>query len=211
MIHIVFFILVAFKGSFAACLQDSKLISIKENSLTQKIENAADNFQNFVDSFAPQEMKVVVKLDYLNPRINAEVKKINQEIIIEVWGGMLKHYFMNEYSMKLLLCHELGHAFGGAPYKSRGGWSSTEGQSDYFSGLECAHRLGLSESDFFEAALRLAKIYADVAMEPAPDLDACDETIVTRTNFGYPKAQCRLDTLVAGWRRQDRPRCWFSE
>jgi len=199
------------KGSFAACLQNSVFVNTKENSLSRSIENAANNFQTIVEAFIPQEINLVVKLDFLNPRINAEVKRNNHEVVIEVWGGMLKHFYMNESAMRLLLCHEIGHVFGGAPYKSRGGWSSTEGQSDYYSGLECAHRLGLSEDDFFEAALRLTKIYADVTREPAPDLDMCDETVVTRINFGYPKAQCRLDTLIAGWRRQDRPKCWFTE
>jgi hypothetical protein len=197
--------------SFAACLQDSSVILTDENFSSRNIEKAADFFQNQVGHLVPQNMNVIVKLDFLNSRVNAEVLKRENEVTIEVWGGMLKHPLMTENSLKLLLCHEMGHVLGGAPLKSRNGWSSTEGQSDYYSSLECAHHLGISEFEFFEAALNLTKIYAEVSREPVPNLESCDESIVSRTNFGYPKAQCRLDTLLAGWRRQDRPRCWFIE
>lgn len=203
--------IIAFK-SFGACLQDSfSLSGLKTTKELKIMELVADEFQSHMAHTLPRGYDLVLKLDFLSPRLNAEVTKNENQIVIQVWGGMLGHENLDENAFKLLLCHEIGHVLGGAPLKSKGGWSSTEGQSDYFTGLECAHKLGLNDIEFQEAALKLASIYAEVAREPKPKLDSCDESVVTRINYGYPKVQCRLDTMISGWRNTERPRCWFIE
>jgi hypothetical protein len=204
--------LVIISRSFGACLQDSFIISeLGSTKELKKMELVADEFHGHMSAIVPKGFELVLKLDFLNNRVNAEVVKNENEIVIQVWGGMLSHSLLTEDAFRLLLCHEIGHVLGGAPLKSRNGWSSTEGQSDYYLGIECAHKLGLTDFEFHEAALSLASIYAEVAREPAPKLDSCDETVVTRINYGYPKVQCRLDTMISGWRNLERPRCWFSE
>jgi hypothetical protein len=143
--------------------------------------------------------------------VNAEVVKENGLVAIVVWGGMISHPKMTPATFYLLLCHELGHFLGGPPLKSRDGWSSTEGQSDYFSSASCAKDLGMDETQFIDAALTLTSIYAEVTNQAPPKLDACDATVATRTNYGYPGIQCRLDTLLAGWSEKSRPKCWFFD
>jgi hypothetical protein len=69
----------------------------------------------------------------------------------------------------------------------------------------------LDEDSFFSALKNLTAIYAEVAREPIPKLDTCDERKVERTNYGYPSVQCRLDTMLAGWNLGPRPNCWFRE
>src|SRR5690606_24973254 len=102
------------------------------------LETAVLDFQDTMAPELPQGHELVIRLEALNPRINAEIQKNGPEVVIQVLGGMLKHRHMDAPVLQLLLCHELGHLLGGPPYKSRNGWSSTEGQADYYSGLVCA-------------------------------------------------------------------------
>lgn len=47
-----------------------------------------------------------------------------------------------------MLCHELGHHLGGAPFKPDISWMSTEGQADYFSGSTCLKKIWRDEDNF---------------------------------------------------------------
>ena len=198
--------------SQAACLPDS--INLRENLLgpeTRVMEQTVQRFEAIMGREIPAGHHLVVRLDSLNPRVNAEVIQDSGTVTISVWGGMLSHPRMAQGALLLLLCHEVGHFLGGPPLKSRTGWSSTEGQADYFSTEYCVKDLGLSEREFLEAATALTAIYAEVSGQVSPRFDRCDESIATRTNYGYPSVQCRLDTLTAGWRRSPRPSCWFVD
>lgn len=203
--------LLASTGGQAACLQDSRILKDDLTVDIRKMENAADTFQQSMNSDLAGNFNLVIRLDTLNSRVNAEIIKQDNQLVIEILGGMLRHEVMSPDVLLLLLCHEIGHFLGGPPMKSRTGWSSTEGQSDFYSGAKCARTLGFNEAAFTEAAIALTQIYAEVGREDMPGLDRCDETTVERTNFGYPGAQCRLDTLMAGWVGNTRPRCWFKE
>ena len=211
-ILILFFMSLEVQG---VCLPESPLMnkkmSMNNNAALVKMEESVYRFQEIIGPILPNDHDLIVKLETLNPRVNALINKLETNLVIEVYGGVLSHPDINESTLMLLLCHEIGHYLGGAPFQSRGGWSSTEGQADYYSSSDCAHFMGLNESSFLDAALRLTKIYAEVTREAAPVLDSCDERVSNRTNFGYPPIQCRLDTLIAGWRGQSRPKCWFKE
>lgn len=173
------------------------------------LEDTAVKFEDILKAQINHPLTVV--FEHEDPRVNAELTKNEDELTIRVWGGMLHHRLMTEQTLLLLLCHEMGHFLGGPPTKARGGWSSTEGQADYYSSFQCAREVGLDEVSFYDSALNLTRIYASVTFSPDPFLDRCDPAVVTRTNFGYPSVQCRLDTLLAGWKNLPRPQCWFSQ
>lgn len=200
------------QGSLAACLPDSPgLLDHKSNFEMRAMEDSVQKFESSMVRDLPADHELIIRLDPHNPRINAEIVKVDKFVTISVWGGMLMHPRMSGTSMMLLLCHELGHFLGGPPLKSRNGWSSTEGQADYFSAINCVKQLGVDEGQFSEAALALTSIYAEVTKQEIPRLDRCDMTVVNRINYGYPNVQCRLDTLMAGWRELPRPACWYFE
>ncbi len=205
---VLIFLLVT-TGSQAACLPDSAPTSDKILLDVRDIEDAASHFESVVKTILPSGNDLIVRLEPNSERTNAEITKAGTEFSLTVWGGMLGHPTMDRGTFLLLLCHELGHALGGPPLKSKTGWSSTEGQADYFSGAGCFHLFDPEEDIFLKSALNLTTIYAGVTREPVPHLNSCDDTQVLRTNFGYPAVQCRLDSLIAGWRNLPRPRCWF--
>jgi hypothetical protein len=213
MIVSVLIFLLSSIGIQAACLPES--VEMNKLDVTsaeiRMIEDSVGRFETIVLKKLPTDHDIAVRLDPLNPRVNAEVVKENGLVAIVVWGGMISHPKMNPATFYLLLCHELGHFLGGPPLKSRTGWSSTEGQSDYYSASSCVKDLGVDEGQFIDAALALTAIYAEVTRQAPPKLETCDQTVATRTNYGYPTTQCRLDTLLAGWSEAPRPKCWFFE
>jgi hypothetical protein len=198
------------QGTWAACLSESLEKPLNSSFDIRGIEHAVQEFETLMRADLPTEANLIINLETLNTRVNADVQKREGDIIIQVMGGMLMHPKMGAETLKLLLCHEMGHVLGGPPLKSRNGWSSTEGQADFHSS-SCARLLGFDEGIFFDSALALTSIYAEVTREPVPRLDSCDQRTVDRTNYGYPSVQCRLDTLVSGWRGEKRPKCWFRD
>jgi hypothetical protein len=172
--------------SWAMCLPDSYLAKSEKVFDARGAESAIEDFDNTMKESIPKNHELIITVDSLSQRVNADINVKGNEIVIQIMGGMLMHPEMKPEVLQLLLCHELGHFLGGAPLKSRKGWSSTEGQADYFSGLYCARMLGFNETMFLEASLKLTRIYAQVVKEPLPDLNRCDDRIADRTNYGYP-------------------------
>jgi len=87
--------------------------------------------------------KLIIKLDWENPKVNASATTDddNNPMII-LFGGMVRHPDLTVDGLYTILCHELGHHLGGAPKKFRGNsekrsWSSAEGQSDYYAATKC--------------------------------------------------------------------------
>lgn len=60
---------------------------------------------------------------------------------LKLTGGLARDPKMSEAGFALIVCHEIGHFIGGAPYKrdfpSGHLWSSTEGQADFFAATKC--------------------------------------------------------------------------
>lgn len=195
----------------ALCLPESLQKSLPLKLDLSMVQRRVQEFEEAHASKFSESPQLIVTLSSENSRINAEIRKQEKMLIIEVMGGMLAHPLMDGSALSLLLCHELGHFLGGPPTKSRGGWSSTEGQADYYSGSECARDLKLTDEELIDGALKLTSIYAGVTGEAPPVAYQRDEREVVRINFGYPSAQCRLDTILAGWQGLPRPRCWFVE
>lgn len=89
------------------------------------------------------EKKLIIEGQWEEDRVNASAtrdEKFNP--LIRISGGLARHPDMNRDAFFLILCHELGHQFGGAPKKFRGrtdirSWSSSEGQADYYAATRC--------------------------------------------------------------------------
>ena len=91
--------------------------------------------------------KLVIKRLWEDDKVNASATRDDDNNpVIKMFGGLARHRDMNHDSMLLIMCHELGHHFGGAPKTFRGrsdrrSWSSAEGQADYFASNKCMPKL----------------------------------------------------------------------
>lgn len=136
---------------------------------------------------------------------------------VHIYGGLAALPNGTEDVFALVLCHELGHLYGGLPYSDEYNKMSVEGQADYWATSECFEKVlpilekreGSSNDRAIEAALVLTAFFADNRNLAHPDLKNPDSSIVTEVLKTHPSPQCRLDTYVAGILRLSRPECWM--
>lgn len=172
------------------------------------------------------ELKILK--DWSDGAVNMWAFRWDKEYWLEIPGGMSRYYLINEEAFVVSICHELGHLLGGQP---KSGNISFEGQSDYFATQECAELL-LSEikpykdlakdkevdeycenslcSRVLKGAKSLTSYYAELEKKAAPQISTPSQIEVGSTLTRHPPAQCRLDTLVAGFSKEKRPSCWFA-
>jgi hypothetical protein len=166
--------------------------------------------------------------------VNAYCTRDNDDNpVIKILGGIVRHPEMTMDGLYLLACHELGHYLGGAPKAFRGrsnqrGWSSAEGQADYFATTKCLPLIFSIEKenekamDYFSfdqvekaksrckdksslcirmamASLAISNVFHTITpYEDVPELDKKDSKKVYVTHYGHPSPQCRLDTFLNG-------------
>lgn len=148
------------------------------------------------------------QFDWTKPWLGAGSTLNGDVFSIMLWGGLVRSTGMTPEALELILCHEYGHALGGAPLQSDQ-WSSTEGQSDWWAASTCLPELyqdrGLTHSD---SADRIRKAGLDFTLwvhrhyEPMGEVPALAHrapelptTAATPVN-SYPSLQCRLDTFA---------------
>ena len=155
---------------------------------------------------------------------------------IYLMGGLARMEGISPEGLLLIGCHELGHGLGGEPRK-KGSLSSTEGQADYFATQICLpialkhlnnktpfktkssySSICLRQTDY-EMSLCQRMVFAlesEIAIFKSTgetaDLTKSSQEVVDELNLSsnfYPKAQCRLDTMINGLLGLRRPQCWY--
>lgn len=148
---------------------------------------------------------------------------------IHIYGGFAKIRGATQDSLALIVCHELGHLHGGSPYSNVDLKLSVEGKSDYWATNVCLPKmipllkarsvtdasLSLCSDEIcartLDAALVVTHHFARDDRGEKPSLLRKDPTVVTEILKTHPSAQCRLDTLVAGFFYEVYPACWMVE
>lgn len=140
----------------------------------------------------------------------------NDQVVI--YGGIARIPRGTIDTFALFICHELGHLYGGTPYRDEHNRIAVEGQADWWATSECWNTLaadlparpGSLEQRGVEAALIVTAFYAANRNIPAPAVETPDSTRVEKTLMTHPEPQCRLDTYIAGLLKNERPRCWWA-
>ncbi|MFO7180127.1 MAG: hypothetical protein DIU78_015620 [Pseudomonadota bacterium] len=107
-------------------------------------------------------------------------------------AGTIFNPYLTRDVMRLLVCHELGHFFGGFPFKPEntpgatvadaGTFLASEGSADYFATKECAWRVwaGDPNNPAFRAVVpRAGREKCDNAWHDQARRDVCYRTLVT--------------------------------
>jgi len=162
-----------------------------------------------------------------NNTVNAYATQLGNTWKVAMFGGLARRPEVTADGFALVVCHELGHHFGGYPLY-RGEWASTEGNSDYWATQACARRVWATDASKNRDALDDVDEHAKARCDESwasiedrnlcyriangsyglakllsrggnqPEFDTPDETVVIVTNPRHPKGQCRLDTYFAG-------------
>lgn len=135
------------------------MISISENSKASGwphpwqesvVIELHDLFSNF---FSSLQLPFILDKDIHNEASAAGASNDGSAYHVMLYGGLLKNPRLSEDALRITLCHEMGHHFGGAPRKnSPMDWdvpvhsdgrllSSSEGQADYYSTATCFRKL----------------------------------------------------------------------
>ncbi len=172
--------------------------------------------------------KIDAKKLWSDSTVNASAQQSGNRWVVNMYGGLARRDEVTPDGFALVVCHELGHHFGGYPFSSA--WAADEGQSDYFATQSCGRTIwkdqktqnaafrdtvGNYEKSKCDAAWNteedqnlcyrisagshsLANLLAALNKLPTPKFDTPDTAVVRSTSHSHPKAQCRLDTYFRG-------------
>jgi hypothetical protein len=98
-----------------------------------------------------------------------------------MYGGLARRPEITPDGFQVIVCHELGHLFGGYPFYRTifGGliWFSVEGESDYFATQSCARELWKNEPEQNAVHRATVDLYAqqrcDLAWSSRRERDLC--------------------------------------
>jgi len=127
----------------------NRIVSIPEGSLlandmTEK--EFKDSIKAFEQFFSPSidrdhNAELIIFGSWASNTVNAYAEKSDKKVMITIYGGLARHKAITKDGFTAVLCHELGHHFGGYPKKSTNRWSSAEGQADYYATMKCLRRI----------------------------------------------------------------------
>ena len=169
--------------------------------------------------------------NWTDSTVNANCSRSNGRVTVNMYGGMARRPEVTPEAFALVLCHELGHAYGGTPYIHPQTQIAAEGQADYYGAQTCLRALlphvddsELAPDSYIESRCRgaaicirqlqagqaLGTLLAAVQRQRTPHYNTPDQAVAAQTLLSYPRTvQCRLDTFHNGVLGMGRPACWF--
>jgi hypothetical protein len=85
--------------------------------------------------------KIKVNRLWENSTVNANVRRSGGVVEINMYGGLARREEITPEGFALVLCHELGHAYGGTPYIMPASKLAAEGQADYYGNGTCLNQV----------------------------------------------------------------------
>jgi len=162
---------------------------------------------------------LVINRLWTDTTVNAQAYKQGNTWYVDMFGGLARRPEITHDGFAMVVCHEVGHHLGGFPFVQYP--MANEGQADYFAMHSCAKTIWKQNDETvvdtyskkicdeysndthlcyreMNAGQSLANLLAALEGGKKVNVQTPDKTIVRKTNDAHPKAQCRLDTYVAG-------------
>ncbi|MAE57772.1 MAG: hypothetical protein CME69_02765 [Halobacteriovorax sp.] len=183
-----------------------------------KFKRIAKTFEKeFMDFSNEKNEDLLVYADWNDPSADMALARRWETAQILIFRGLAHRREIDPDALMLILCHELGHLYGGYPLKRESDEIAAEGQADYFATKYCIKRaLLLIDNKNINQRIRNAihsvgNFLANNWGHQLPSLKTPSTIIQDQTIMDHPTPQCRFDTFFAGLTDQERPRCWFKE
>ena len=112
--------------------------NVTEEQFNRIIDVAEESYQIEADE---ANERIKIKRKWKTATVNANMRRFWGKVTINMYGGLARHPEMTPDGFALVLCHELGHAYGGLPYLRPSSNISAEGQSDYYGAKNCLKRV----------------------------------------------------------------------
>ncbi|HUM53270.1 MAG TPA: hypothetical protein PK431_15710 [Chitinophagales bacterium] len=174
-----------------------------DNSIPYEVANyIVYNYKRFFPD-------VVYHVDWSDNVVNAYAWMEGNTRHVALKGGLIRHNAIKVEGVGLVLAHELGHHYGGAPRYPGNPWASCEGQADYW-GAMVAERIvwwGPYALDQIEkGSQQLYNLFCcGLKAGDVLSLTATKENVAGICS--HPPALCRLQTYRAGLRLETKPAC----
>ncbi len=171
---------------FLTLLSFQNFAAITEAEADRVIEKFKNTFSSPFLEATYKDLVFVKDFKKWEKRAYIEEKSLFFRITIE--KGLIVARETTSDSFALILCHELGHAMGGAPYKKSKtidnagetvttiSWSSAEGQADYFATSSCMRRY--LESEYNRDYLQDQKISEDITARCSKNYNALEDQAI---------------------------------
>jgi hypothetical protein len=209
--------------------------NISEKQFFDVIDTVQKTYDEIIESNNLKPLKI--SGNWKSTIVNAYMKEQLQVNLVDISGALARRPEISIEGLALIVCHEVGHAYGGKPEKRAPLFlASVEGQADYYGVGVCLKKVisKIEETYLVEATsfmqdscerasdsyncLRLLKAGQSAANfltslkeEPLASYETPDSTKVRRTLKSYPdRVQCRLDTYYNAVFEKERPRCWYK-
>ncbi len=186
---------------------------IKKRQFFRILTHMQNEFQYLASN---NDEELVIMGGWNDPTADMAFARRWESAQVLIYRGMAHRRELDTDALILIICHELGHLYGGFPFSNESNKLSLEGQSDYFATKQCLTRAlqsyddRLVEQRVYQAMLNVGKFLANNRGISHPEFKTPDQTEVEETLRTHPEPQCRLDTFLSGLEDRPRPKCWFS-
>ncbi len=160
-------------------LEDSpeEVVNMTEAEFNDIVNEIVDHYKPLAEA---QGGNLTAENNWADSTVNAYANQSGGEWSIHMFGGLARRPEVTKDGFAMVVCHELGHHFGGHYFhKTWWGvsWAACEGQSDYFATHACAREVWKDRA--FENELAAADVDAaaqdkcDAAWETSEDRNLC--------------------------------------
>ena len=187
--------------------------NVDQETFNQIVQAGRDVYAPFAQE---NNEKLVINALWADATVNANCQRANGKVTVNMFGGLARRVEVRPEGFALVLCHELGHAYGGTPYIYTASKMSAEGQADYYSTFACYEKMAellpvlkdtteysqyitekcenkfsdeksiLNCMNEMNGGLSLGLLLSRLSQEPAPQLETPDPLIVKKTLTSYP-------------------------
>ena len=172
----------------------SMIENITEAEFNAIINGITDLYKDLAKS---KGAKLEVNALWSNSTVNASANQMAGSWVINMYGGLARRPEVSKDGFALVVCHELGHHFGGFAFGGSG-WAANEGQSDYFATQSCAKRAWGDQKDlnatFRDEVGEYEKNACDDIYKTQPERDLCYRTAAGGLSLGRLLAALGGDT-----------------
>lgn len=127
-----------------------------------------------------------INLEWENPYITAWASQEQNHYKINFWGGLARTPMMTTSTWEFIVCHEIGHILGEAPFHTTQThkWASSEGQSDHFALNHCLPRYYKSFNVLDERGTPEDVAYCNLYHQNSDKLGRCLRILNAGRTFG---------------------------
>ncbi|MGE0172705.1 MAG: hypothetical protein AB7T49_07970 [Oligoflexales bacterium] len=154
--------------------KDKVGLEIEEATFNKIIDTVTAPFEGLASSHGAQ---LVVEKLWDDPTVNAQATQDESIWTVRFFGGLARRPEITKDGFALIVCHELGHHFGGYPFIFEWGpWPlSVEGNADYYATHYCLRSLweGQDNSEYGNTVPKPLKTKCDQTWNDKATRDLC--------------------------------------